>query len=136
MDTETVGSKKTLKIDGIVRTVVNGPISTTHGIRLVFGPMEGKRKVSSFLLKLKLEEFSILIMNSVNQFPDCSKWFYGWTRGPIRMYFPEDKGLNGVTFADERGNPEIRFDSSIGANPKSSLVYWIGMQHLLMTSTS
>jgi hypothetical protein len=35
----------------------------------------------------------------------------------MSMYLPIDQGNSDVSFGNERGNPEINFDSSIGAEP-------------------
>ncbi|KAI2490759.1 Protein of unknown function (DUF1501) [Fragilaria crotonensis] len=90
MEIKTVGTKRIIKIDGFVRTVVQGPVYQYWNPSVVWP--DGSYEMSDTAGTDKIG-------------------------GNVNMYLPSAGGNTDASFNGNYGNPTIQFDSSIGANP-------------------
>ncbi|KAI2497377.1 Protein of unknown function (DUF1501) [Fragilaria crotonensis] len=117
MEIKTVGTKRIIKIDGFVRTVVQGPVYQ-YGTRPLCGPMEGTFSITS------QQKSSLLCTPIFATHPNVSHSYQisnaagtDIIGGNVYMYLPSAGGNTDASFNGNYGNPTIQFDSSIGANP-------------------
>jgi hypothetical protein len=80
--------------------------------------MEGKKcSISSLHMIFEIPRTFFSKLTEIYSFQIGSSQTIDEVGGEMYMYLPIDKGNSDVSFGKERGNPEINFDSSIGANP-------------------